>query len=410
MANRAMEKQGVEEKGRSYLGRIVGGGLKRVKKGALETVLSLGLLGPSSALTCVQELPVVPLGEDNCAQVFYESAGWPQGFGVVRLEVGNQEHCVGISQFHHTVNHIPVVPFTLPIAHSVEDGCANCNSAPSLTVESPSTDGLEDLCATTDNLFAGDVSLRVSVEDDEPIFASAFVYDNLGDLNNMAPSTDLVVESSGVGDSFEGRYRINANFSVRAAEGVSEDQIRNGGLRYFVVFSGNKDRTVTNARILNFAGDGSCTDNVGGLGDVARYACENLPRSQDDPATSTRDEGDFINLFRVYTNGDGSFNHEEVSRLDPHDPLSGGIHTHIFNGSLPDYWIAVAGESSGNVASMTSGADELGSGDGTYNPENCREIIFYNRNGFPISRGGFTTTVNLEDGDVTAEEHRSSYP
>lgn len=359
------------------------------------------------------ETPIEQTQEEPCVALFYEQAGFPQGFGAAGLALGTQEHCTRVGGIYHTVWGVPVAPTGLPFFDQSANGCDECNFAPSLDINVPNrTDSLEDLCVTSSQLWAEDVRLRASVTDDEPVWTEAFVYQQIGEDVVLDPS--LKVISTGDSDiSEDGTYTVNREFKIVPRDGVyAGDALAiEPGQRFVTVYAGNENRTTTNTRIVNFQGyDNNCVSNIDGLGDVVDYACDNLPRAEDDPSTPW-DEGDDQRLFRVYSNGNGGFDYAENAEIDPFSPeAAGGTINHIIDRNQEGYWVAVAGESSGDVYRMTSGVDGP-NGANAYNPPNCPHILIFNPEGDQLGRDLFTSTVYRGEnvgGGETSETIRST--
>lgn len=104
------------------------------------------------------------------------------------------------------------------------------------------------------------------------------------------------------------------------------------------------------------------------LEQLASYACANLPRAVDDLSTE-RDESTLMSLYKVFSNGDGTFRYEEISRV----PANPAGYQFVIPSGQHDYWIVARAGSGIDVTSMYSGI-------GGVNPPNCLDAMILPKN------------------------------
>ncbi|MBI2452307.1 hypothetical protein HYV50_04505 [Candidatus Pacearchaeota archaeon] len=119
------------------------------------------------------------------------------------------------------------------------------------------------------------------------------------------------------------------------------------------------------------------------------WACDNLPRAMDNPATANIDEGADLKLFNV-PSGTGTFRYTENSELSASQYPD--VH-HLTDGSMGAYKILTAGNSLGYIGRMTGCLDNN-------HPDNCEQIA----SGFNPSLCKHFYIINKDGGAIPTEK------
>ena len=267
--------------------------------------------------------------------------------GLVSIVGGTALNLAGCRTEIKPVNHAP------EISVSEVDGTPVNATKNDEIISNDNCNEIYFLAIPRGNLENNELDLMVTISDPEKRLATFNAYSIQETGNNNPMQVRYTETSSSINEAGE-KYEINANVEV-----IANGENTSLGAHHAFNISYSDDRNDRVACFYDLPVPGTTTppgeipqtdDNPQPQMTLEDWACANLPRAHDNPATKLIDEGSDLKLFLVKSNGNqySSMENAELSADQYPD-----IH-HKSNGGIIGYRIITAGTSLGNISRMYS--------------------------------------------------------